>query len=265
MKIRPVFALALLLVLGAAASGHDTWVQSNTPIVRAGDAAYVDLFLGNHGNEHRDFKVAGKPDLAKSTFTVTTPEGKTIDLCPTAIDQGYAPKEGYFTARITTARPGIYLIAQHSDSVVSYAPERSIHSAKTFVLASTSLDKVPNDAPGFDRVLGDPLEIVPQSTTIAPMGPGVPIRVRVLFKGKPLADARISFIPRGTTLAEGFDSTYERHTDSKGLASFEPKEANLYLVAVHHETDEKGKGYDSTKYGATLTVLVPAICPCCGE
>jgi uncharacterized GH25 family protein len=81
----------------------------------------------------------------------------------------------------------------------------------------------------------------------------------------PLADARISFIPRGTTLAEGFDSTYERHTDSKGLASFEPKEANLYLVAVHHETDEKGKGYDSTKYGATLTVLVPAICPCCGE
>ena len=36
-------------------------------------------------------------------------------------------------------------------------------------------------------------------------------------------------------------------------------------VAVHHKTDEKGEGYDSTSYSATLSVLVPDICPCCGE
>ena len=29
--------------------------------------------------------------------------------------------------------------------------------------------------------------------------------------------------------------------------------------------DEKGEGYDSTSYSATLTVFVPDVCPCCGE
>lgn len=50
-----------------------------------------------------------------------------------------------------------------------------------------------------------------------------------------------------------------------GRASFTPTEGNYYLVVAHHKEPEAGKGYDSTKYSATLTVLVPQICPCCGE
>jgi hypothetical protein len=67
-------------------------------------------------------------------------------------------------------------------------------------------------------------------------------------------------------LAEGFDSRYERRTDAAGSASFEPKEANYYLIVAHHlDPDGKGVGYKSTNYSATLTVIVPALCPCCGE
>jgi hypothetical protein len=36
-------------------------------------------------------------------------------------------------------------------------------------------------------------------------------------------------------------------------------------VAHWKEPNESGKGYDSTKYSATLTILVPQVCPCCGE
>jgi hypothetical protein len=33
---------------------------------------------------------------------------------------------------------------------------------------------------------------------------------------------------------------------------------------VHREEPEqKGDGYDGTKYSATLTVFVPEVCPCC--
>ena len=50
------------------------------------------------------------------------------------------------------------------------------------------------------------------------------------------------------------------------VASFEPTDANYYLVVAHHESpDEKGEGYTSTKYSATMAVYVPAVCPCCGE
>ena len=64
--------LALLLALAApvAAMGHDTWVQTNTNLVRTGDAVHIDLMLGNHGNEHRDFKLAGKLALEGATLEV---------------------------------------------------------------------------------------------------------------------------------------------------------------------------------------------------
>jgi uncharacterized GH25 family protein len=157
-------------------------------------------------------------------------------------------------------------VAHTHDKVVRYAPVRSVKSAKTCFVLSKSLDGVPRDNPGFDRVLGHALELVPEANPVTPMGPGTPIKVRLLYKGKPLAGARVSFIPRGTTLAEGFDKRYERKTDAKGRARFTPTEGNYYLVVAHHlEPKEAGKGYKSTKYSATLAVLVPQVCPCCGE
>lgn len=44
-------------------TAHDTWVETNTSVVRTGDVVHVDLKLGNHGNEHRDFKLASKISL----------------------------------------------------------------------------------------------------------------------------------------------------------------------------------------------------------
>ena len=85
----------------------------------------------------------------------------------------------------------------------------------------------------------------------------------MLFRS-PLKDARVSFIPRGVELSTEFDETYERKTGVDGLASFTPKEGNYVLVVVHREEPEqKGEGYDGTKYSATLTVFVPEVCPCC--
>ena len=259
-------ALAALLTLATIAAAHDTWLQANASIVRTGDAVYVELMLGNHGNEHRDFKIAGKPTLDHATVQVVGPDGRAFDLKPSLVDLGYAPKEGFFEAKFEPTKPGLYLVAQADDAVMTYAPERIVRSAKTFFLAAAKLDQPPADAAGFDRALGHPLELVPLANPVAPMGPGVPLKVRLLYKGAPLAGERVSFVPRGTTLAAGFDATYERRTDADGVASFEPKEAGHYLVVAHRdEPTEKGEGYASTKYAATLTVIVPALCPCCGE
>ena len=259
-------SLTILAVVAGVAPAHDTWVQTNSNVLRVGDAVHIDLMLGNHGNDHRDFKIAGKPDLDGSTLQVIAPDGKRYDLKDRLVDQGYAPKEGYWSARFTGAQPGLYLVTQTADKVMSYAPVRSVRSAKTYFVVSKSLDNVPQHNPGFDKALGHALELVPESNPVTPMGPGTPIKVRLVYKGKPLAGARVSFIPRGETLTEGFDARFERKTDEQGRASFTPREGNYYLVVAHHEEPgESGKGYQSTKYSATLTVLVPQVCPCCGE
>lgn len=261
-----VFGLTAILFLTGVVTAHDTWVQTNTNVVRVGDNIHIDLMLGNHGNDHRDFKLASKIDLAGCTLEVIAPDGKHYDLKERLADVGYTPKEGFWTTRFSGAQPGLYLVAHTSDKVVSYAPTRSIKSAKTYFVASKSLDNVSKENPGFAKPLGHAFELVPETNPVTPMGPETPIKVQLLFKGKPLAGARVSFIPRGETLTEDFDKRYERQTDEKGRASFTPKEGNYYLVVAHREEPaESGKDYKSTKYSATLTVLVPQICPCCGD
>jgi hypothetical protein len=224
--------------------------------------------LGNHGNEHRDFKLASKVDLASvDTFEVIAPTGRRYDLKARLTDVGYMPKEGFWTTKFVPDAAGLYIVAQTSDRVVQHGqPTRSIRSAKTLFVASASLDHVPRDNPGFDRPLGHPLELVPVVNPVTPMGPGTPVKVRLLFRGKPLAGATVSFIPRGETLTEGTDQRFERLTDREGGAAFVPTEGNYYLIVAHRTAaDEKGKGYTETQYSATLCVFVPQKCPCCGE
>lgn len=258
--------LILLLAAASSAPAHDTWVETNTNLIRSGDAVYVDLKLGNHGNNHRDFKLASKVGLQDCTLNVLSPDGKSYDLKTELFDTGYAPKEGYWTAKFVPAHPGLYMIAHQLDRVVSYAPVRSIKSAKTFFVVSPSLDRVSTKNLGFDQVLGHSLEIVPLTSPVTPMGPGQPITVQLIYNGKPMANARVSFIPHGHQLKKDYDPDYERKTDIEGQATFTPRDGNAYLVVAHHkEPDEAGKNYESTKYSATLTVLVPEICPCCGE
>ena len=54
--------LAALWAMVDTSAAHDTWVQTNTNLIRTGDAVHIDLMLGNHGNDHRDFKLASKLD-----------------------------------------------------------------------------------------------------------------------------------------------------------------------------------------------------------
>lgn len=270
LRVSAMLASLLLVTVfwlpSSVAQGHDTWVETNTNVLRANDQVFVQLMLGNHGNDHRDFKLAGKADADASTLEVIAPSGAKYDLKERWIDNGYAPAEGFWSTRFVPTAPGLYLVAHTFDKVMSYAPVRSIKSAKCCFVVSESLDRVPREHAGFDRVLGHALEIVPTSNPVTPMGPGVAIKVRVLYQGQPLADARVSFIPRGETLDEGFDERFERTTDREGRASFIPKEGNVYLVIVHHaDSAASGPGYESTKYSAALTVYVPQSCPCCAE
>ena len=42
-----------------------------------------------------------------------------------------------------------------------------------------------------------------------------------------MSDARVSFIPRGETLAEGFDKNYERKTDAARPGQLHPEDRQL--------------------------------------
>lgn len=259
------YILAVLLC-ATRCLAHDAWLETNTNLVRTGDVAHISLLLGNHGNNHRDFKLAGKVDLRHSRCELIQPDGGKLDLKPNLFDLGYAPQEGFWAARLVTGPPGLYTVSYLGDQVMSYAPVRSIKGAKTYFVVSDSLDRVGRGSGGYDRPLGHPLELVPSAHPVTPMGVGVPIRVRLVYKGNPLRAARVSFIPRSVKLTEEFDPTYERTTDERGEATFTPSLGAQHLIVAHHdEPGERGDGYDRTKYSATLAIYVPQSCSCCNE
>jgi uncharacterized GH25 family protein len=254
---------ACLLLLASSVSAHDTWVQTASRIVRPDDVVHVDLALGNHGNEHRDFKFAGKlATLDGATLHVIGPGGRRTDLVPALIDLGSAPKEGFWSGRFVTAEPGLHCIAHSLDRL--HGPKRTVKSAKAYFLVTEKLDADPEPAGAFATPLGHALELVPETHPVARCGPGQAITVRLLYRGRPLADERVSFIPRGAELKAGFDSEHERKTDAEGRCSYVPKEGNYILVVAHRtEPEERGAGYEKTAYSATLVLNIPQRCTCC--
>ena len=243
----------LATVLGASpTSGHDTWVEVNSPEVRAGGLVHVDLKLGNHGNDHRDFKLHSLITLDHASLAVIEPCGCKTDMVPKLRPTAYEPKQGYWTGMFSPKKPGLHTVAHQLDLL--HGKTRAIKSAKAFFLVGEPDDKSANHS----QAMGHALEIVPLTHPVAETASDKPFRVRVLFQGQPLAEARVTSIPRGAELSEGFDSRYERMTDKNGEAEFQPSDANLYLFVVHlRKPDESGEGYDATHYAATLTVSIP--------
>ena len=246
----------LLLLIPAISWGHDTWVEVNSPVIRVEDLVHVDLKLGNHGNDHRDFKLASKITLAPCTLVVIGPKGESQDLKSRLVDLGFAPKEGYWSTRFVPETAGLYVIGHTLDTL--HGKTRAIKSAKTYFAAISGGPDSAELTASNERPLGHALELVPLTNPVFDAGPNRPIRLKLLFEGKPLSGARVSFVPRGQLLAEGLDSNFERTSDANGVVEFTPREGNIVLAVVHHLLPERsGDGFDKTQFSATLTIAVP--------
>ena len=257
MKALRFLFVATVMALAFPANAHDTWVEVNSTEVRLGQVVHVDLKLGNHGNNHRDFKLASKISLAPCTLAVVAPDGQSHDLKPKVVDTGFAPKEGYWTARFVPTSMGLHAAWHTLDTL--HGTTRAIKSSKSyFVVGDPAQHKGDTN---FSKPLGGAIEMVPL-TNPALTAAGQPIAVQVLFKGQPLKDAHVTFVPRGQHLAEGFDEKFERKTNDQGRAEFTPSEGNWILAVVHHMVeDEKGEKFDKTAYSATMTFNVAESLP----
>ena len=249
-----LITLATISALQTRSQAHDTWVESGTFQTRTGEYVYVDLRLGNHGNNHRDFKLASKITLAPCELSILGPDGLRSDVKSKLVDTGSAEKEGYWTTRFVAKEPGVYEVLHKLDTL--HGKTRAIKSSKTYFVAG-DVKSSPLRGQENIRPLGLGLEFILE-TPVDQLAAGTPIRLRLLRSGKPVSGALVSFIPRGVTLSEGQDSTYEHKTDAEGRVAFTPSEGNLILAVAHQVAeDEKGEGYDKSHYGATIVLPVP--------
>ncbi|WP_147868594.1 DUF4198 domain-containing protein [Stieleria maiorica] len=247
-----------LLIVPCLGSAHDVWLQTDSPIVRTGENVQVDLRLGNHGNHHRDFKLAGRVTVDWVSLDHRAPDGTRNDLRKQLFATASAEKEGYWTTPIAVSQPGVHCVVQSLQRVMNHGrPVRSVRTAKTYFLVADSLDSASVDQPIHSQPDGLPFELVLQSCPISETVVGRPITVVVLHHGKPLPDVVVSFIPEGQELSGEFDPEYEVRADDRGEANFVPDVGRRYLIVAHHKAeDERTDEYDYTSYASTITVHV---------
>ena len=102
----------------------------------------------------------------------------------------------------------------------------------------------------YKRIVGHRLEIVPQADPFAAK-PGDKLPVRVLWEGKPLADAGVEIGDGMTKMKEEDIPRYK--TDGHGIAQVPVAKAGLHIIAIDYKTGPKDKDLsDHDNYSASL-------------
>jgi len=270
MKRISKWQLVILLVLSLFRPpftfGHDGWVEISPTIVEKNQVVTIALIQGNHSNEHKSYRIAGKWDPKYTTLIVVDSKGKLNDLTDRLIDLGedadtVGPKgpKGFHFASFVPKDEGLFQAMARQVRSVQQGDGPKIVTVRLAKTAFASL-KVPvisaaKNLKGFDRQIAneDAVEFVPLNNPFAVFSGGS-MTFALRQKGKSLTAQMVTLVRR----IDGFASVQERTTDEKGRVSFAIGPADWYLarVKIDEETPRPDGQKDKASYESTYVFQV---------
>lgn len=268
MSLPALKPLGLALLTAAlsvqAAEAHDFWIEPSAFTPAPGQRVAVRLRVGQ---ELRGDPVPRDPALIQRFVAVGPAGGETpIPGVPNTEPAGFASFQapGLYTVVYDGNRAPVeldarkfedYLKQEGLEKISALRASRGQSAAgvkEVFSRFAKSLIVVGNGSgPGYDRVLGQRLELVPETNPYALTGGGE-LRVRLLYEGKPLAGALI------LALQKGREAKVSARSDAQGRVRLRLDRPGFWLVkAVHMAAAprETGAGWES--FWASLTFEVP--------
>jgi uncharacterized GH25 family protein len=257
--------LALLAVLSAQAAGaHDFWIEPSAFTPAPGQRVAVRLRVGQ---ELRGDPVPRAPALIRRFAVVGAAGESPVPGVPNTEPAGFASFQA----------PGLYMVVYDGnrapveldgrkfeeslkqeglEKISALRASRGQSAAgvkEVFSRFAKSLIAAGNGSgPGYDRVLGQRLELVPETNPYALTGGGV-LRVRLIHRDKPLAGALIVALQKGRPEAK-----VSARSDSQGRAELKLDRSGFWLVkAVHMIPAPSETGADWESFWASLTFEVP--------
>ena len=249
-----------------SALGHDGWVEVTPTILEKGQAATVTLIQGNHSNEHKSYRIAGKWDGKNTTLAVVNPGGKQIALTERIIDLGedeekVGPKgpKGFYLASYIPNDEGLYqAVARQVRSLQQGDGPKlmTVRIAKTaFAAFKAPTISAAKNLKGFDRLIGgeDGVEFIPVNNPLAVFSGGT-MTLELRQKGKPTGGQLVTLVRR----IDGFASVQEHITDDKGRVTFAVGPADFYLarVKIDEESPRPDGQKDKSSYESTYVFQV---------
>jgi uncharacterized GH25 family protein len=256
--------LGMLFLFPQTALAHDGWIEVTPSIVEKGQPVTIALFQGNHSNEHKSYRLAGKWDLESTKVTVVSPSGKAIDL--TMIDFGEDPEKtgpkgpkGFHIAQFVPEYDGVYTVIARQEKILQHGtgPKfRGVRFARgVFVALSTPTLAEAQKIQQLDRqpIVAEDLEIFAVTNPLAVTNQSL-LTLELRYKGKPAAGKVVSVIRKMAGPASPQDLT----TDQQGRVTVVAGSADSYLArAKVDERAERSEGqFDLSSYEATYVFQV---------
>ena len=261
------FAL-LTLTATAGVRAHDFWIDPSSFHPAPGQRVLVRLRVGQ---KFKGDPVPRDPSLLRR-FSVfaggTGAAGETpVPGVPGAEPAGFATvgapglnlivyASGRSSVELDAAKFAAYLAEEGLEAVQAQrarkgqtaAPVKEVFSrcAKSYLAVGGA------GGPGYDRVLGLTLELVPEKDPTA-LAAGSELPVRLLYLGKPLAGALVAAFTRDRP-----DDRITARTDAAGRARLKLDRQGVWLVkAVHMIPAPPETGADWESFWASVTFEVP--------
>ena len=258
--------LAPSLISPLSASAHDGWVEISPAIVERNQPAMISLMQGNHSNEHKSYRIAGKWDAKHTVLSVIDPMGKSIALTDRLIDMGedaeaIGPKgpKGFHLALFVPTDNGLYQVLARQARTVQQGDGPkvvTVRIAKTaFAAFRNPTVSAAKNLKSVDRLIAgeDALELIPIHNPLAIFSNGS-IALALRYKGKPISGQIITLVRR----IDGFASVQERTSDERGRVNFPVGAADSYLarVKLDEETVRSDGLKDKASYESTYVFQV---------
>lgn len=261
-----LFAAALALGAGAAAFGHEFWIEPGSFRPDVGAALRVELRQGS--TRFRGESVA-RDESAIESFVIAGAGGELPVVGRSGGAASFARPEahGTWVVAYRSRRSPVELPASEFESYLqehgltpilsqrvrlgeSAQPGHEVFSrcAKAIVCAGPPCEPI-----GHDRVIGLTLEIVP---AVHPdrVVPGDELPVTLLFQGKPLPGATVVGVSRADP-----DALDRQVTDGEGRAVLHPASAGPWMcTVVHMVRAPAGVDADWESFWASLTLEIPS-------
>jgi uncharacterized GH25 family protein len=258
--------LALIFFYPQLSLSHDGWVEVTPTIIEKGQVATLALIQGNHSNEHKSYRIAGKWDGKNTTLAVVNPGGKQNSLTDRIIDLGedeekVGPKgpKGFYLASYIPNDEGLYqAVARQVRSLQQGDGPKltTVRIAKTaFAAFKVPAISAAKNLKGFDRLVAgeDGLEFIPVNNPLSVFSGGS-MTLELRQKGKPTGGQVVALVRR----IDGFTSVQERTTDDKGRVTVAIGPADFYLarVKIDEESPRPDGQKDKSSYESTYVFQV---------
>ncbi len=262
----PLRILALLFLTAGPAAAHDLWLippekpdpKRPVKILAASGMAFPE-------SEHA-------PDAAKfAARRAYDPAGQESAAAVGAVEEKYgvlsfAPAgDGVYIVAVETSPKLIeldaekfnaYLVSDGLSQIYALrAKEKSLDQPgkERYSKSPKALVRVGDGKAGDPcRAVGLPLEIVPAQSPFD-RKVGDTLKVNVLFRGKPLAEANLGWAHPG----DGESPVGTVRTNGKGEAMIPIAKAGLMAIRLTHMTRPKDKDYEWESFWTTLTFRIP--------